>query len=642
MPPKDHPRGEGKAPAAGSTRPTARRMLSALSSSSGKRESTASSNNPTVFSSAHPIAHARSEGNTNSLGGPPIMPFLSRPASPSSLLAGISNPFVSRPGTPSSSAGLGDVATGSSINSPGTSAEFDFLPKSAIRGADVPKPSRSFKPPPLLSHFKSVPSSSKDTIPASPSQERWEHLRQAVLPSHRSTSSISSDAPPTAPVALAVPPSKSRWGIPKPTSFRAVVDQARGQTAAPPLAPVPSTPQAERTSAELYAFTREIQEGCWTARHGPDVPLAAGSATDTGPARRGGKTGHSAGASASFGTALQNLMQGAGASSAASMVAPALDNTLRARNKTAVRGARRHGKPVPPRPPPPPARPPRRPPTVAALHNTLVSTATSASAAQIPGIPGEADVLGALLSTFFPPRETLGLADDEIPPPTAAEQAVREDEQAMALEAFEIANQTWPPADGDSALARALWACDVASMLPPGAPTRGRALGALYAVLLPPRSQFTGASAPRGLNALLRALHGAARAFSHADPQAEESLLTELARNVRNPTFSTLDRDAVEEQLGAPCGPEEDLTGLRKIIVQGATIGFLADAGRDMLDWTLDAEIEVGSPRVASHTTLTMLRRTTGYDRWRARRRCLCSVPCCRTTRFSSVLPSGS
>jgi hypothetical protein len=121
-------------------------------------------------------------------------------------------------------------------------------------------------------------------------------------------------------------------------------------------------------------------------------------------------------------------------------------------------------------------------------------------------------------------------------------------------------------------------------------------------VLYPQPGQFQGANSPHGLSALLCALCGAARALSCDGPQAEEVLLNELASNVRNPDFSALDPAIVEEQLGASCGPEEDLTVLRKIIVQGARIGFLLDAGRDMLDWMPDAEVQVGNPLTVPDT----------------------------------------
>jgi hypothetical protein len=443
------------------------------------------------------------------------------------------NPFVDRAQTPQQ---------GSS-----TASEFDFLPKTAIRGAD-PLPSKGSKfklhrPPPILS----AKTSSDTSVPASPSILRWENLRSHVIPSHVSQSSQSSIVPPSRDGA-ATPVSGRSTPTPKPSrlaarlGFKQVVETARANVAS-------EASTSQMMAPELSAFEKEVQLACWVAHHGPDI-----AATPNSHHSRPGHTQREP-TQASIGSTLRPFVASNPFASTST-----LSFTNMATTKSNI--SRPHSVYAPPHA--------RQPPTVAQLHSTILSQASEVDYGSVvqPFLLLETQVLDALLMPFFPQSH-----------PAALKMA--DDERILAMKAFEVVSRTWPPASPGNELNRVLWACRAASLTLSTSWVRGQLLGLIHSTLFPD-NQTSCANTPAALRSLVMALVRLQATMIDPESGRKQSDSSEAQRIdhlfdklVRLPC-TLLDPAAIDAELGLKDVSDDEVESVRSAIIYSALSQSLA------------------------------------------------------------------
>jgi hypothetical protein len=465
----------------------------------------------------------------------------------------------------------------------GAPSEFNFLPKTSFRAAE-PAPTKSTskfrlnRPPPISSHSKST---AEATIPPSPSKLRWDQLRTHVLPSHGSTSSLSSFVPPSRESA-GTPTTGRSTPTPKPSrlaarfGFKHVVDSARANVSTP-------EPGPSLALSEPSAFEKELRLACWTARYGPDVPIMPSA----------GRPGHMQREPTQTTIAsLWPLMSSSNLTSNAAASASTLTLTSTVQSKPSP--SRGQG-PLPV----------RHPPSVAQLHSTLISHASSADHGLMRQIylPMEPEILAALLLPFFPQ--------------TGPALASAEEERALAMESFEVLSKTWPPTSPENELDRALWICRAASLSLPTSSVRSHLVGILYSAFFPRGREFEGAGTPSHLRTLVLALLRLQATFvdpasGRKDSESSEArLLDDLFTQVTSEGFTQLDRDSVAAEYGLDYGNEEDHDAIRHAVVCSAFMQSLGCFARRKRQWVVEL-IKVSALPLVSDALLTALIRMRG------------------------------
>jgi hypothetical protein len=500
-------------------RPLPRRLFSSDSTkSNANRESTVSTS--TTTSDNHGKGHGRD-------------------ASIASTIREEGDPFGNRSPTPSSS------YTPHTPRSD-TPSEFDFLPKSAIRVAGAP-PSKSSKfrlhrPPPISS---SQSASTLDAgVPTTPSKLRWDQLRSHVIPTSESHASSSSSFVPPSREGASTPTSGRSTPTPKPSrlaarfGFKQVVESARANTT--PSEPIP--PPAA-VAPEPSAFEKELRLATWAARYAADAPAAPG------------RSGHLP-RQPTQATMASTIWSLAASNPAASASMVTLSTTAQSKLGVTRGQATAHTS--------------SHPPSVAQLHSTLISHASSTDSGQThqTHLPMEPELLAALLLPFFPQ--------------TGAALSSVEDERALAMEAFEVLSKTWLPASAENELDRVLWICHAAALSLPTSSVRTHLVGTLYSALFPRGRAFRGASTPSHLRSLVLALLRLQATF--VDPESgridtdssEAQLLRDLFSQVTSSGFADLDQHAVEVEYGASYSDEDEQESIRHEILCGAFLQSLS------------------------------------------------------------------
>jgi hypothetical protein len=218
--------------------------------------------------------------------------------------------------------------------------------------------------------------------------------------------------------------------------------------------------------------------------------------------------------------------------------------------------------------------------SVRPVHQTLMRFASLADdGVALDLLPGEDEVLAALLIPFLRSRQSV---------------ANVEDEQRLAVEAFEIASKTWQASTTIIILERVLWACRAASLCTPGSYLRGHLLGLLYALLYP-RGQPIIIAKPLMLQSLLQNLFQLRAAFG-TQPDVEDSethLLEDLIAQIQRGELGLLERRQLEDEYRESAVSGDDDDALFAAVARGAMLRCTELAESRRRRWLVEHAVEV-------------------------------------------------
>ncbi|KAG8996876.1 hypothetical protein FRB90_012614, partial [Tulasnella sp. 427] len=424
---------------------------------------------------------------------------------------------------------------------------------------------QSFQSPPLrLNQLPSQPPSRQATTdfsgepvpkpwastakPGSPSQSRWDQLRNAV----GTIASSSTESAPAEPQPASHPPLSSRGSV---SSFSS--SSFSHVQSIPPSTPAPSTktPRTGRfgfrqvvdqatTQVNLNAVTRfenDLRRACWDARYsdGASVP---GTSTDT----RGDVYSHP-------------LPTGIGSSF--SLPLTAASSAIFGDKASSKRNLQATGAPQPHY-------------SLRSLQQALLAHAPLTTASTGPSqmrLPIEDEVLSVLLLPFL---DTSGSTEAD-------------NEQWLATEIFEMITKTWRSHSPEAELERWLW-CTRAVGSTTATSIRRRLLVLLSGVLFNPAERSFPARSPLVLQALVRSVVMLHRSLGSED-QAEHRLMHDMVIRIWRGDCGSLTAKDLTDEYGVMCtaSDEDNEPELRTLVLIEGVIRCMQVGTESARRWAL-------------------------------------------------------